>query len=185
MKLKTFINKNKKDLIWFVSMFSIMIALRLFLFSPVTVSGESMMPTLVDKEKMIASKVSTIERFDIISFKAPDAPGKHYIKRVIGLPGDNVEYKDDVLYVNGKVYEEPYLDEYKSRAATTLTEDFSLESLYGLNEVPKNAYFVLGDNRQNSNDSRAIGFVDKEVIIGVSKFSFWPVNKIGFFRIDP
>ncbi|QIL47935.1 signal peptidase I [Vagococcus hydrophili] len=179
MKLKTFINKNKKDLIWFVSMFSILIALRVFLFSPVTVSGESMMPTLVDREKMIASKVSTIERFDIIPFKSPDKPGKNYIKRVIGLPGDKIEYKDDVLYVNGKAYEEPYLDEYKSKVDTFLTEDFSLESLYGVSEVPENTYFVLGDNRQNSNDSRAIGFIEKEEILGVSKVSLWPLDKLG------
>jgi len=91
--MKLFFSKNKKDLIWFVGMFSVILVLRLFLFTPVTVSGESMMPTLVDKEKIITSKISKLERFDIVPLKAPDAPGKLYIKRIIGLPGESVEYK--------------------------------------------------------------------------------------------
>ena len=89
--------------------------IRYFLFAPIVVDGVSMMPTLHDQDRMIVNKFSyqigEPNRFDIIVFHAPE--NKDYIKRVIGLPGDTVEYKDDTLYVNGKAYEEPYLDEYK------------------------------------------------------------------------
>ncbi|MFY8331069.1 signal peptidase I [Vagococcus carniphilus] len=179
--MKVFFEKNKKDLIWFIGVFSIMLVLRVFLFAPVTVSGESMMPTLVDKEKIITSKISKLERLDIVPFKAPNEPGKLYIKRIIGLPGESIEYKDDTLYINNKAYKEPYLDEYKELVSGSLTEDFSLNSLYNVPVVPKDSYFVMGDNRQNSTDSRMIGFIKKEDIIGSSKLVIWPINKIGFF----
>ena len=89
--------------------------IRYFFFAPIVVDGLSMMPTLNDQDRMIVNKFSyqigEPDRFDIIVFHAPE--NKDYIKRVIGLPGDTVEYKDDILYVNGKAYEEPYLDEYE------------------------------------------------------------------------
>jgi len=180
--MKLFFEKNKKDIIWFVGAFFVMILLRFFLFSPVTVNGESMMPTLVDKEKIIVSKISKLKRFDIVPFKAPDAPDKLYIKRIIGLPGDNVEYRNDTLYINNKVYKEPYLDEYKKSVSGLLTENFSLHSLYNMTTVPDDTYFVMGDNRQNSKDSRMIGFIKKEDIIGSSKIVIWPIDKIGIFE---
>lgn len=181
MNLKLFLKKNKSDIIWFISLAITMVVLRIFILSPVTVSGESMMPTLVDKEKIIASKVSKIKRFDIVPLKAPDKEDTLYIKRIIGLPGEHIEYKNDILYINGEQYDEPYLDEYKDITTGNLTEDFTLDSLLNSNEVPKDSYFVLGDNRQNSKDSRMIGFIKKEDIIGSSKISLWPINKIGFF----
>lgn len=181
MNFKLFFEKNKSDIIWFVCLASIMLMLRIFIFSPITVNGESMMPTLADKEKIIASKVSKIKRFDIVPFKAPDKEGTLYIKRIIGLPGEKVEYKNDNLYINGEKYDEPYLNEYKDLSTSNLTEDFTLDNLLNSNEVPKDSYFVLGDNRQNSTDSRMIGFIKKEDIVGSSKISLWPINKIRFF----
>ena len=91
--------------------------IRYFLFAPIVVDGLSMMPTLEDQDRMIVNKFSydigEPDRFDIVVFHAPEE--KDYIKRVIGLPGDTIEYKDDTLYVNGKAYKEPYLDEYKKQ----------------------------------------------------------------------
>ena len=107
---------------------------------------------------------------------------KLYIKRIVGLPGESIEYKDDILYINNKPYQEPYLDEYKELTPEPLTEDFSLNSLYNMNNIPDESYFVMGDNRHNSKDSRMIGFIKKEDIIGASKIIIWPINKIGLFK---
>lgn len=178
-KMKVFLEKNKKDIFWYVGVIVLMLVLRLFLITPVTVSGESMMPTLVDKEKIIISKISRLKRFDIVSFEVNN---KLYIKRIVGLPGESIEYKDDILYINNKPYQEPYLDEYKELTPEPLTEDFSLNSLYNMNNIPDESYFVMGDNRHNSKDSRMIGFIKKEDIIGASKIIVWPINKIGLFK---
>jgi len=157
-----------KDLIWYIFLVIALVLLRVFVFTPVTVSGESMMPTLVDGERNIALKMGDTKRFDIVSLVAPDDPSKNYVKRVIGMPGDTVEYKDDVLYINGEKVDEPYLDEKKADLKETnpndnLTYDFTLKSVTGKDTVPENTYFVMGDNRQNSKDSRfpEVGFIPK------------------------
>ena len=96
------------------------------------------------------------ERFDIVVFHAPEQ--KDYIKRVIGLPGDKVEYKNDTLYINGKAYSEPYLDEYKDELnGGALTDDFTLKDITEEETVPEGEIFVMGDNRRFSKDSRHIG----------------------------
>ncbi|WP_110926158.1 signal peptidase I [Bacillus massiliglaciei] len=155
--------------------------IRMYLFSPIVVDGESMMPTLQDEDKIILSKRSDIDRFDIVVFHATKE--KDYIKRVIGMPGDHIEYKDDVLYINGKKYEEPYLDnEKKEYGQENLTEDFKLEDYTGAETVPENEYFVMGDNRRNSLDSRMIGTVSKEKITGQAEFLYWPMNDIQLIK---
>lgn len=181
MKFKEYFKKNKKDIIFYVTFLSALTILRIFVYAPVTVSGASMMPTLVDREKIITSKISKLKRFDIVPLKAPDAPDKLYIKRIIGLPGETLEYKNDILYINGEPYEEPYLDEYKEATDGLLTNDFSFEELYGFKEIPEETYFVMGDNRQNSKDSRMIGVIHKDDIMGTSKIVVWPPKKIGIF----
>ena len=85
--------------------------IRIFLFTPIVVEGSSMEPTLQDQERMIVTKIGEPKRFDIVVFHASES--KDYIKRVIGLPGDRIEYIDDTLYINGTPYDEPYLDEFK------------------------------------------------------------------------
>lgn len=153
--------------------------IRYFLFTPIVVEGYSMMPTLQDGDKMIVNKLSKPERFDIIVFHAPEQ--KDYIKRVIGLPGDRIEYKNDVLYINGEPYEEPYLEEYKKQIVEgPLTEDFTLESipLIGQPTVPEGELFVLGDNRRSSKDSRHIGTIPIEDVIGDANIVFWPLKNI-------
>ncbi|MBD8005278.1 signal peptidase I [Bacillus norwichensis] len=175
---------TKKEMISWVKTLAIAIILaficRQFLFSPTTVFGESMTPSFLDHDRVIISKTSKIERFDVIVFSAPDVENAHYIKRVIGLPGDSIEMKDDVLYVNGKAYKEPYLDENKrNNPSNSLTEDFSLLEKTGKNKVPEDMLFVMGDNRLNSKDSRIFGFISNDSVIGEVKFRFYPLNEIG------
>ncbi|MBF2610008.1 type I signal peptidase SipX [Listeria welshimeri] len=150
--------------------------IRYFLISPVTVNGASMNPTLHDGEHLFINKVSDPKRFDIIVFPAPDEENAEYIKRVIGLPGDKVEYKEDQLYINDKKYDEPYLDSEKDALKSGyLTTDangdpnFTMAEIKGSNGsliVPEGQLFVLGDNRQVSKDSRYIGFISQESVLG-------------------
>ena len=164
--------------------FAILIAIlcRQFLFSPSTVYGESMSPTFEEKDKILISKISDIQRFDMVVFDAPDADEK-YIKRVIGLPGDTVEMKDDVLYINGKATDEPYLDEIKKDLIfDKLTGDFSLTEITGESRVPEGSIFVMGDNRLYSKDSRFFGFVSEKAIMGEVKLRLFPFNKIGLLK---
>ncbi len=153
---------------------------RQFLFTPITVFGESMEPTFQDQDRIVVSKTAKIQRFDVIVFDAPDIEGEHYIKRVIGLPGDRIEMKDDVLYINGEALEEPYLVENKKdNPLNKLTEDFSLQDKTGENIVPNDMLFVMGDNRLKSKDSRIFGLVPYASVIGEVKFRFFPLQEIG------
>ncbi|MDM5186462.1 signal peptidase I [Bacillus sp. DX4.1] len=150
------------------------------LFTPSLVQGESMMPTLKNEERVIVNKIGYnlqgVNRFDIIVFHGKE--GYDLVKRVIGLPGDNIEYKNDVLYVNGKSIEEPYLQEFKDQlSAGNLTPDFSMEQITGKKKVPEGYVFVLGDNRKVSKDSRMFGFVSKEQIVGKGEVVFWPLQQ--------
>lgn len=163
--------------------FGLVAIIRVFLFTPIIVDGESMMPTLEDGDKMLVNKIGyTIgepKRFDIVVFHAEEQ--KDYIKRVIGLPGDEIVYVEDVLYINGEPFEEPYLDSLKKATIDLpLTENFELEDKIGATIVPEGHVFVLGDNRRKSKDSRSIGAVPIEEIIGNTKFVFWPMKNIGF-----
>ncbi|ASS95828.1 signal peptidase I [Peribacillus simplex NBRC 15720 = DSM 1321] len=156
--------------------------IRTYIFAPIVVDGESMMPTLQDHERIVLTKFGTnidnIDRFDIVVFHA--TVDKDYIKRVIGLPGDHIEYKDDTLYINGKAYEEPYLDKYKNQmeAGVPLTESFKLEDISGSTTVPEGQLFLMGDNRQNSLDSREIGTISVDEIVGKANLVYWPINEI-------
>jgi signal peptidase I len=153
--------------------------IRYFLFAPIVVDGLSMMPTLQHQDRMIVNKLSynigEPKRFDIIVFHAPEQ--KDYIKRVIGLPGDRIEYKNDTLYVNGKAFEEPYLDEYKKKVEGPLTDPFTLEETpAGVETVPEGELFVMGDNRRFSKDSRHIGTISLDKIIGKTSIVYWPLK---------
>jgi signal peptidase I len=161
---------------------------REYLFTPIVVDGESMMPTLKDSEHIILNevgknKVNNIKRFDIIVFHATKE--KDYIKRVIGLPGDHIEYRNDTLYINGKKYEEPYLDQYKKEIGTgPLTEDFKLEDYTARKTVPKGQLFVMGDNRMYSLDSRSpkVGTISVDKIVGKAKLAYWPLKEFQWIK---
>ena len=132
--------------------------------------GSSMSPTYESREVVILNKLHyrlfSIKRFDIISFEYDST--KYLIKRVIGLPGDTIEYKDNVLYVNGEEIEEEYLSKDIN------TENFSLASL-GYDKIPEDMYLVLGDNREDSLDSREIGLITKKDILGKVSLKIWPI----------
>ena len=174
---------KKKNELWewikiFVVAAVLAVGIRYFLFTPIIVDGQSMMPTLADRDRMIVNKLSYVfgepERFDIVVFHASEE--KDYIKRVIGLPGEHIEYKNDTLYVDGVPYEEPYLEEYKKAlVGGTLTEPFSVT-------VPEGHIFVMGDNRRYSKDSRHIGPIAIDEILGKANVIYWPLEDFRFLH---
>lgn len=164
--------------IWSIIVACVLMAiLYFFIGRPFTVSGQSMYPTLHNGDHMIMSKLGGINRFDVVILKAPDED-KEYIKRVIGMPGDTVEVKSGVLYINGKVVEQPFINSDNSKK-TVFIDDFTLKELTGVDKVPEGKYFVMGDNRGVSKDSRMIGFIDASAIEGKAAFTVWPINRIG------
>jgi signal peptidase I len=159
--------------------------IRYFFFAPIVVDGLSMMPTLQDKDRMIVNKISYKlfgpKRFDIVVFHATEE--KDYIKRVIGLPGDHIEYKNDTLYINGIPYEEPYLEKYKKQVIDgPLTDPFTLEEVIGRKTVPEGHIFVMGDNRRFSKDSRHIGTIPMDQVIGKANIVYWPLSDFGIVK---
>ncbi|WP_314405006.1 signal peptidase I [uncultured Granulicatella sp.] len=165
--------------IWsFIVAFIIVGGVYFFLGRPFTVSGASMYPTLHNGDRMVLSKVGDIHRFDVVILKAPDE-NVEYIKRVIGMPGDTVEMKSGLLYINGKKVDQPFINTEALAKQTVFMDDFTLESLTGESKVPEGKYFVLGDNRGVSKDSRMIGFIDRSAIEGKAVFTIWPFGRIG------
>lgn len=153
-----------------------------FIISPVVVDGESMLPTLHDHDRMIVDKLSyrfkEPERFEIVIFHAPLE--KDYIKRVIGLPGEHVQVKDNRLYIDGEVIEQPFLTDNEV-IYPIITTDFTLENLAGNHHViPEGNILVLGDNRSGSKDSRddEVGLVNMEEIVGKTSVIYWPPSRI-------
>lgn len=149
---------------------------RYFIFAPIIVEGESMLPTLQDQNRLVINKlskdISDLTRFDIVVFTGKN---KDYIKRVIGMPGETIKYKDDQLYINGERISEPYLESYKKRLGPfdQFTNDFEIN-------VPKGSIFLLGDNRLYSMDSRHIGPIHSGLLLGKASVVYWPIEE---FRI--
>lgn len=151
----------------------IFLVIVVYIFSITQVVGNSMNPTLQNKELFIVNKlqyrISEVKRGDIISLEYADT--KYLIKRVIGMPGDKVYIKNNKVYINDKLLEEDYIpNDYQYN-------DFDLKTSFGYDTIPENMYFVLGDNRENSKDSREIGLVKKEEIIGKISWRIWPLIK--------
>jgi signal peptidase I len=142
---------------------------------PVKVEGTSMLPRLHDGERIFVNKLiyydeyswaPKLDRGDIVVFWFPDDPSKSYIKRVIGLPGDTVEVHEGIVRVNGRDIEEKYLDPRLNLSHRSLPRT----------HVRPNYYFVMGDNRDNSSDSRIWGLVPKKYIYGKALFRYWPLT---------
>lgn len=175
-------NKFLKEWLPYIIIIIVVVLIRTYIVTPVIVRGDSMYDTLKDGEVLFLGKInyrlSDMKRFDIVVIK--DLDGDLIIKRVIGLPGDNIEYKNDVLYINGKPYNKRFTDD--------VTEDFTLEEICQIHQVnctdkiPKDMYLVLGDNRDVSADSRVKGLIKKEKIQGKAFFRLWPLNKIGTIK---
>ncbi len=159
------IKKWLKENLLFTILLLIIIIIRIFFYSPIRVNGSSMYPTLQDKEFMILNKIGLqkgINRFDIV---VVESNGKYIIKRVIGLPGESIMYSDNKLYINGKVIEDNY-----SKSETENFENVILKD---------NEYFVMGDNREVSKDSRVIGPVNIKNIKGKTNLVIFPFSKLG------
>ena len=143
-----------------------------FLYQPVKVEGTSMSPLLSDQERIFINKfvyrVETIERGDVVVFWYPVDPTKSFIKRVIGLPGEIVEIHQGRVAVNGTALDEPYVP-----------LQFVDRHSFGPARVPPGQYFVLGDHRSSSNDSRVFGFVPSGLIYGKAVFVYWPMERFG------
>jgi signal peptidase I len=147
----------------------------IFLYQPVKVEGVSMMPGLEDQERIFVNKFvyrwEPIQRGDIIVFRYPRDTSKSYIKRVIGVAGDRVRIQNGQVYVNGEALDEDYVP-----------SDYADARSYPGLVVPRNTYFVLGDHRTMSSDSREFGPVNDRFIYGKAVFGYWPMEKLGRLR---
>ena len=154
------------------------VIIRGFLLIPVPVTGNSMNQTLAQGDMVLMEKFSKVRRFDVIVFQQPD--GTIYIKRVIGLPGDDIRYEKDQLYINNQKVGEPFLTNNRNHdhQVSPYTTDFQLEELIGEKRLPKNEYFVLGDNRRVSKDSRSFGTVESSDILGKAQAVYFPLKHI-------
>ena len=180
----------------------VMLLLRVYVWQPVIVEGHSMDPTLADKERLVIIRRASIKRQDIVVAKELNKETnetKNIVKRVIGLPGDTISFKNDVLMVNDKVVKEPYLADYQkafasdhlqktyqgnaffqslAQNAKTFTLSAASQTEFSV-KVPEGQYFLMGDNRLVSQDSRQVGTFKKSDIVGEAKLRIWPLKKIG------
>ena len=162
-----------KDIISYVIIILAIILIRVFISTPVIVDGDSMKPNLINNQILILSKLNkNLKRFDIVVLKH-EVNGKkeELVKRVIGLPGEIIEYKNNKLYVNDKFMGTNF--NYRD------TNDFNLEEICNCTSIPEGKYLVLGDNRPISKDSRIIGLVDEKDILGKAVYRIWPITKFG------
>lgn len=156
--------KWTKELLIYIAIIILVILIRQFIMVPIRVEGPSMEPTLKEGQIMLLNKlvysISKPHRFDIVVINENGLP---IIKRVIGLPNEKVKINNNKLYINNKLVKQPF-EHIKM-------DDYDLD-----HKVAKNSYFVLGDNRPLSQDSRAIGLINKKEIMGRVNISLWPIN---------
>ena len=166
---------------WIISIAAAVILslfIRQFVFTAAVVSGPSMEPTLQNGDRVIVNRIairlSAPEHGDIVAFPYPANPGDKHIKRIIGVPGDTVDVQNYWIYINGELF----IDDY-SPDGVFLTGDMNLPVV-----ISENEFFVLGDNRLNSKDSRfaSVGLIQREDIIGSAWFRFIPIDNIGTLR---
>lgn len=172
-----FMSESKSELLEWIEAIVIALVLaffiRTFLFEVIKVEGSSMMPTLYENNRLVVNKLgyrfSSPKQGDIIIFRNPDNMKENYIKRVIAVPGQTVEVKDGSVKVDDKTLAEFYI-------AEPPLDDFNKV------EVPQNTIFVMGDNRNHSRDSRHIGFIPYENVLGKAKWRIWPINDMKWFK---
>jgi len=146
-----------------------------YVVSPVKIKGRSMFPVLKDQERIIISKIGLnknhLKRFDIIVFTNHQEKGKRFIKRVIGLPGETIKIINGEIYINDLKIEQTFISE-------EMNDDFQSVNMKPLN-IPEDFYFMIGDNRQISIDSRTYGVIHRENILGKAIFRYWPFSRLG------
>lgn len=156
------------------------VVIYLFVMQPHQVKGNSMYPTYHDKEYILTDKISFKFRFpergDVIILKSPKNPDIDFIKRVIALPGEIIMVKDNQVYLNGKLFSEPYI-----KVSTPVFPGGFMQNGVSVT-VPENMVFVMGDNRPGSSDSREFGFIPLENIIGRVFFRYFPVERAGLIE---
>lgn len=160
----------------------VFVLIGVFAVQPVVVEGTSMLPQLDDGERLLVNKLvyykwrnvswGHLERGDIVVFWYPSDPDKSYVKRVIGLPGETVEVRTGKVYINGRELKEPYIETIHNQ---NLRENV-------IKNVDQHYYFVMGDNRDNSSDSRVWGLVPEKYIYGKAFFRYWKPSKAGFIE---
>jgi len=165
------VKKFIKELIPYIIIIIVVVLIRTFIITPVIVVGDSMVPTLKDGQILLLNKLdykfNEIERYDIVVIEVGNG---EIIKRVIGLPGEYIEYKENTLYIDG--HEEETIYNFD-------TDDFTLKDICDCDKIPQDKYLVLGDNREVSSDSRGpIGLIDIEDIKGSTKISIWPIKTV-------
>ncbi|MDD3453600.1 MAG: signal peptidase I [Bacilli bacterium] len=164
-----------KDTFSYILVIIFVLIFFIYICSIEQVVGPSMSPTLKEDNIVLINKIiykfKSISRNDVVVIKQEE---KHMIKRIIGLPGETISYKNNDLYINDKKYEESYLND-------VITNDFDLSNL-GYDVIPDDMYLVLGDNRENSKDSRNFGLIKKDSIIGKAWIKFWPINQLKFVK---
>ena len=158
-----------RDLLIAVGLAAVIIV---FLYQPVKVEGTSMVPLLSDQERIFVNKFvyrfEPIQRGDVVVFWYPLDRSKSFIKRVVALPGELVEMRDGKLYVNGRLLSEQFVP-----------KEYLDSSSFGPYTIPDEQYFVMGDHRSSSNDSRVFGPVPREAIYGKAVFAYWPFDRFG------
>lgn len=187
----------------FTLFISVFLITRWLVWFPVTVDGHSMDPTLTDRERLIVIKTAHLDRFDVVVADETDnGVKKQVVKRIIGIPGDTITYDNDVLTINGEEIKEDYLTDYLERyQADKLQETYSYNPYFqnlaknskaftqdatGNTQftvtVPEGHYYLLGDDRLVSKDSRAVGTFATEQLVGEVKFRYWPFTEIGVLK---
>lgn len=160
------IKKISKEIIPYLIIIVVVLLIKAYIFTPIIVNGPSMNDTLHDKDIMILDKIGIklngIDRFDIVVVQTSKTK---IIKRVIGLPGETIEYKDNKLYINDKEIKDPY--------PSQVTSNIERQT------IPEGSYYVLGDNRTDSVDSRILGPINKNKILGHATFIIYPFNRFG------
>jgi signal peptidase I len=151
---------------------AVSILIILFLYQPVRVEGTSMLPRLEDHDRLFINKfvyhITSIERGDVVVFHYPRDPEQSYIKRIIAIPGDRLRIDHGQVWVNGKAVKENYVPEmYRDTRS------------YAETLIPDDCYFVMGDHRSISKDSREFGVVDRDLIYGKAVFVYWPARDVG------
>lgn len=189
---------------------AVLFALNRFVLDNCTVSGISMQPTFENNERVVAVRHAAIKRGEVVVINAPDQPGALYIKRIIGMPGDRLVSRNNQIYINGKKLRQPWLragrkmkdngEDGFSGTHYADTQNFTISSLaktgnykqyytpsqlkrmQRTNKIPKGTYFVMGDHRSVSKDSRYIGTIRRNKIVGVVKWRYWPLTRMQTFN---
>lgn len=176
------IKNNLAEFIEFIAiMAAVLIVIRFLIAEPHLVSGDSMVPNFHTGDYIITNKLlmklSQPKRGEVIVLQNPRNSDQVFIKRVVGLPGESIKVSQGLVYINGQVLDEPYLPQGTLTSGQQfLTEDEEIV-------VPDDQYFVLGDNRGESSDSREWGPITSQLVVGQALFRYWPITKIGILQV--